>query len=149
MADDAPTPAQVLRMATEGGAKTTPFGATLGTLAPGKAADMVLIDWQQIAYPYLDEAMPLLDAVMQRAKMQGVRTVICDGEVIYADGTFTRVDRDAALRALHDDLTKALADDEVERRKLSQALLPHVKAFYDGYYDAGQHVPFYSPSSRV
>jgi cytosine/adenosine deaminase-related metal-dependent hydrolase len=147
--DDVPTPAQVLRMATEGGALTTPFGDHLGTLAPGKAADMVLIDWQQIAYPYLDETMPLLDAVMQRARTRGVRTVICDGAVIYADGRFTRVDRDAALRALHDDLTKALADDEVERRKLSKALLPHVKAFYDGYYDAGAHVPFYKPSSRV
>jgi cytosine/adenosine deaminase-related metal-dependent hydrolase len=149
MEDDVPTPAQVLRMATSGGAATTPFGDRIGTLAPGKAADMVLIDWQQIAYPYLDEAMPLLDAVIQRAKTQGVRTVICDGEVIYADGKFPRVDRDAALRALHDDLSRALADDEVERRKLSKALLPHVKAFYAGYYDAGQHVPFYRPSSRV
>jgi cytosine/adenosine deaminase-related metal-dependent hydrolase len=149
MADDVPTPAQVLRMATIGGARTTLFGDHLGTLAPGRAADMVLLDWEQIAFPYLDEETPLLDAVMQRAKTEGVRTVICDGEVIYADGKFPRVDRDAALRALHDDLAHALADDEVERRKLSRALLPHVKAFYAGYYDAGQHVPFYRPSSRV
>ena len=61
--------------------------------------------------------------------------MICDGEVIYADGRFTKVDRDGALRALHDDLSKALADDEVERRKLSKALLPHVKAFYANYFD--------------
>jgi cytosine/adenosine deaminase-related metal-dependent hydrolase len=144
-----PTPAQVLRMATAGGAATTPYADRIGTLAPGRAADMVLIDWHQIAYPYLDEAMPLLDAVIQRAKTEGVRTVICDGEVIYSDGKFTRVDRDAALRALHDDLSHALADDEVERRKLSKALLPHVRAFYEGYNDPSQHVPFYRPSSRV
>jgi hypothetical protein len=91
----------------------------------------------------------LLDAVIQRAKTGGVRTVICDGEVIYANGNFSRVDRTAALRALHDDLAHALADDEVERRHLSKALLPHVKTFYQGYYDAGQHVPFYQSSSRV
>jgi 5-methylthioadenosine/S-adenosylhomocysteine deaminase len=149
MDDAVPTPAQVLRMATVGGARTTPFGEKLGTLAPGMAADMVLLDWQQIAFPFLDEETPLLDAVMQRAKTEGVRTVICDGEVIYAEGRFTKVDRDAALRALHDDLSHALADDEVERRKLSKALLPHVKAFYAGYYDAEGHVPFYRPSSRV
>ena len=41
---------------------------------------------------------PLLDAVLQRAKTSGVRTVICDGEVIYRDGKFTKVDQDAALR---------------------------------------------------
>jgi len=53
------------------------------------------------------------------------------------------------LRALHRDLQKALADDEVERRRLSKALLPHVRAFYAGYFEAEQHQPFYRPSSRV
>jgi cytosine/adenosine deaminase-related metal-dependent hydrolase len=149
MDDTVPTSAQVFRMATTGGAKTTAFGDHLGVLEPGRAADMVLIDWEQVSYPYLDEAMPLLDAVLQRAKTEGVRTVICDGEVIYHDRTFTRVDRSGALRALHDDLQRALSDDEVERRKLSAALLPHVKEFYANYFDATQHQPFYRPSSRV
>jgi 5-methylthioadenosine/S-adenosylhomocysteine deaminase len=149
MGDEVPTTAQVFRMATSGGAKTTAFGERLGVLEPGRAADLVLIDWQQVAFPYLDAETPLLDAVLQRAKTQGVRSVMCDGEVIYADGKFTKVDRDGALRALHEDLQKALADDEVERRKLSKALLPYVKAFYANYFDATQHAPFYSPSSRI
>ena len=104
MDDSVPTAAQVFRMATSGGAKTTVFGDTIGTLAVGKAADMVLMDWRQISYPYLDHETPLLDAVLLRAKTEGVRGVICDGEVIYADGRFTKVDRDAALKALHDEL---------------------------------------------
>src|SRR5262249_2119391 len=113
MMDDVPTPAQVFRMATSGGAKTTAFGEVIGALEVGRGADMVLIDWHQISYPYLDAETPLLDAVLQRAKSSGVRWVMCDGEVIYDDGRFTRVDRDGALRALHRDLQKALADDEV------------------------------------
>jgi cytosine/adenosine deaminase-related metal-dependent hydrolase len=149
MGDDVPTSAQVLRMATAGGAATTPFAGRIGVLEPGRAADLILIDWHEVAWPYLDDEVPVLDAVIQRAKMRGVRRVICDGETIYADGKFTRVDRDAALQALHDDLSKALADDEKERRVLSKALLPHVKAFYAGYFDASQHEPFYRPSSRV
>src|SRR4051794_6020615 len=149
MGDDVPTTAQVFRMATSGGARTTAFGERLGVLEPGRAADMVLIDWRQVSYPYLDAETPLLDAVLQRAKSSGVHSVICDGEVIYADGRFTKVDRDGALRALHDDLNKALADDEVERRQLSKALLPHVRAFYANYFDPARHEPFYRPSSRV
>jgi 5-methylthioadenosine/S-adenosylhomocysteine deaminase len=149
MDDDVPTAAQVLRMATSGGAKTTAFGTTIGTLEVGRAADMVLVDWEQISYPYLDAEMPLLDSVLQRAKTSGVRTVMCDGEVIYADGKFTKVDRDGALKALHADLQRALSDDEVERRRLSKALLPHVKDFYAGYFDTDKHTPFYRPSSRV
>jgi cytosine/adenosine deaminase-related metal-dependent hydrolase len=147
--DDVPTMAQVFRMATDGGAKTTGYAGTIGTLAPGKAADLVLIDWSKIAYPYLDEETPLLDAVIQRAKGDAVKLVMCDGEVIYRDGRFTRVDRDGALKALHDDLQKALSDDEVERRKLSKALLPHVKNFYRNYFDPQTHQPFYRQSSKV
>ena len=48
-----------------------------------------------------------------------------------------------------EDLQRALADDEVERRKLSKALLPHVKAFYADYFDPAEHAPFYRPSSRI
>lgn len=149
MGDDVPTTPQVFRMATVGGSRTTPYGDFLGTLEPGKGADMVLIDWGQVSYPYLDEETPLLDAVIQRAKTDGVRMVMCDGEVILDDGRFTKVDKDGALKALHDDLSRALSDDEVQRRKLSKALLPHVKKFYEGYFDPAKHEPFYRPSSRV
>jgi cytosine/adenosine deaminase-related metal-dependent hydrolase len=148
MDDEVPTPAQVFRMATAGGAKTTPFAGTIGALEPGRAADIVLIDWRAISYPYLDSETPLLDAVLQRAKTGAVRSVICDGEVIYDDGRFTKVDRDGALRALHEDLQRALSDDEVERRRLSKSLLPHVRKFYANYFDTEQHWPFYRQSSR-
>ena len=147
--NEVPGMAQVLRMATVGGARTTGFGDQLGTIETGKAADLLLIDWHQISYPYLDVETPLLDAVIQRAKTGGVRMVMCDGEVIYRDGRFTRVDRDAALKDLHDDLSRALADDEVERRQLSKALLPHARRFYADYIDPSRHEPFYRPSSRV
>ncbi|UUX48995.1 amidohydrolase family protein [Nisaea acidiphila] len=148
MDDVVPTSPQVLRMATSGGAKTTPYGETIGALEVGKKADLSLIDWSQVSYPYLDEEMPLLDAVVQRAKTEGVRMVMCDGEIIYRDGVFTKVDKEGALKALHDDLQSALSDDEVERRELSKALLPHVKEFYANYYDPEKHEPFYRPSSR-
>jgi 5-methylthioadenosine/S-adenosylhomocysteine deaminase len=147
--DEVPGMGQVLRMATVGGARTTPYGETLGILEVGKGADMVLIDWDAVAYPYLDEEMGLLDAVIQRAKSSAVRQTICDGEVIFDNGRFTRVDQPAALKALHDDLNKALSDDEVERRKLSKALLPHVRKFYANYIDPRRHEPFYRPSSMV
>ncbi len=133
MDDGVPTAARVFRMATAGGAKTTAFGETIGTLAVGRAADMVLMDWRQISYPYLDHDFPLLDAVLMRAKTEGVRSVICDGELIYDGGKFTRIDRDAAPRSLDEDLAKGLSEDELERRQLSRDLLPHVKAFYADY----------------
>ncbi|QCI66779.1 amidohydrolase family protein [Phreatobacter stygius] len=146
---DVPAMAQVLRMATVGGARTTPFGETIGTLEVGKAADLVLIDWDQIAFPYLDEATPLIDAVIQRAKTEGVRLTMCDGEVLYQDGEFTRVDRKDALKRLHDGLQKPLSEAELERRGLSKAILPFIRAFYADYVDASLHEPFYRMNSRT
>jgi len=86
--EDVPSPGQVLRMATTGGAATTPYGSAIGTLAVGKAADLVLIDGDKLAYPYLDPEMPVLEAVVQRAKSGGVDLVIVAGEVVYEDGRF-------------------------------------------------------------
>jgi 5-methylthioadenosine/S-adenosylhomocysteine deaminase len=136
-------------MATAGGAATTPYGSHIGTIAVGKAADLVLIDWDKLAYPYLDPETSVLDAVLQRAKSDGVDLVMVAGEVIYEGGRFTRVDRAAALKELCNSLQHALADDEIERRQLSKALVPHVRSFYAGYLDPETHQPFYRPSSRL
>jgi cytosine/adenosine deaminase-related metal-dependent hydrolase len=131
-----PTTAQVFRMATSGGARTTPFGDDLGAIEAGKAADMVLVDWEQISQPFLDEEITAIDAVVLRAKSAGVATVVCDGEIIYERGRFTRVDHSDALRALRECAAHALSDDEEERRRLSKRLLPHVADFFANYSKA-------------
>jgi cytosine/adenosine deaminase-related metal-dependent hydrolase len=115
----------------------------------GRAADLVLLDWDHVAKPFLDPETPVADAVIQRGKRGGVRTVLCDGVVIYDQGRITQVDQGAALAALHDELQHALSHDEMERRALSRALLPHVRAFYRGYIDTARHDPFYRMSSKT
>ena len=147
--DSVPTAAQVLRMATSGGAATTAFRGQIGKLEQGLGADMVLIDWDKLAYPYLDPDYPVLDAVIQRAKTDGVDMVMCAGEVIYEGGTFAKMDHKAALEELRRDLTRALTEEEVERKGLAKQLLPHVQKFYDGYFDPEALQPFYRPSSMV
>jgi 5-methylthioadenosine/S-adenosylhomocysteine deaminase len=130
-----PSPAAVLRMATEHGAATTPFGADIGRLTPGCAADLVVMDWSRITYPYQDDALPPVDVLVQRAKIDAVRTVMIAGEVIYDDGRFTRIDRDAVLAEIAASLQRPLTEAEQQRRLLSRAVFPHVRAFYDGWLD--------------
>src|ERR1700757_3605920 len=88
--EDVPSTGQVLRMATVGGAATTPYGSDTAPLAVGKAADLVLLYWDKLAYPYLDPETSVLDAVLQRAKTDGVDLVMVAGEMIYEGGHFTR-----------------------------------------------------------
>jgi len=64
-------------------------------------------------------------------------------------GGSSQADRGAALQLLHQELTAALTDEEVGRRGLATALVPHVKAFYDGHIRPVRRTPYYRPSSRV
>ena len=131
-----PSPAQVLRMATEGGAATTPFGDTIGRLSPGAWADCVLFDWNEVTRPWQNPVIPLVDVLVQRAKAAAVKTVLVAGEVVYENGRFTRIDRDAIHAALAEWFARPLTQAEKDRWALGEALMPHVRAFYDGYLKA-------------
>ena len=148
--DDVPTSPQVLRMATENGARTTPFGDTIGKLEVGRAADLVVMSWRDIAYPFLDLDLDVsvVDAVVHCAKASGVKTVVVGGEPILHDGRFTRVDKAAALEELAVSLARPASEDEIRRSELSRDVLPHVKQFYEGYLDVERRTPFYGFNSR-
>ena len=150
MDDAVPTPAEVFKMATENGAHTTPFGAHIGTLAPGKAADIVVMNWKHIAYPYLDAAVPVVDAVVQRARTHGVETVLVAGEVVLRDRRFTRLDKHAAQEELARQLRAPLAPHEERRIELSRRVFPSFKQFYadEGYLKPCEHDPFYRMNSK-
>lgn len=145
---DVPTPAQVFRMATEHGAATTGFGDSIGRLVPGAAADMVLIDWRQVAYPFLDPDTDVLAAVVQRAKTIGVETVMVQGEVIYRDRRFTRVDKEAALAELAASMQRPLTPQEERRRSVARRVLPFIRDFYREYLPAEPPIPFYATGGR-
>lgn len=148
MDDGIPTPCQVLRMATESGARTTPFGDTIGRLDPGRFFDAVLVNWNKAAYPYQDAGIPLVDAVLQRAKSSFVEGVYIDGELVYENGRFLQIDREAVLAEIAELLGRPPTREDLDRRELSLGILPHVARFYEGYIADRSTDPFYRLSSR-
>jgi cytosine/adenosine deaminase-related metal-dependent hydrolase len=134
---DAPAPdaAQILRMATEHGAATTPFSAQIGRLVPGALADVVLLDWQAVTQPWQDPSMALTDVLVRRARPNAVKTVIIGGETVYHQGRFTRLDRDETLAAITTALSRPDTPDEALRRRLSATTKPVVRAFYEDWKD--------------
>jgi len=149
MDDGVPTAAQVLRMATEHGATTTGFGGRIGTIEAGKAADLVLLPWRQLAYPYLDPDTPVVEALVHRARASAVDTVLVAGEAVVKAGRITRIDKAAALEELAASLRVPLRPDEAQRRQMSRRVFPHVQRFYDGWLDDAPRDPFYRQSSRT
>lgn len=86
---DAVSTAQALRMATLAGAEALGAADRIGSLEPGKFADMILID---LARPH---AAPMFDPathiVFSTAKSD-VRHVFVGGEQVVRDGVLTRLD---------------------------------------------------------
>lgn len=130
---DVPGCAEVLKMATEDGAKTTAFGSSIGRLDVGRQFDAVAIDYDSATYPYQDAETPILDAVIHRARTRDVDTVYVGGDAIYSHGRFKYVDRDEVLTEIAVQLAKPRSAKEIGRLQLSNELSPFVKRFYDGY----------------
>jgi cytosine/adenosine deaminase-related metal-dependent hydrolase len=130
-----PTPCQILRMATEDSAVTTPFGAEIGILEPGRAADMTLMRWEEIAVPYLEPGVPVVSAMLHRAKTSCVDTVIVGGKPIYRNRRFTRVDKEAVLKELAAFLSSPRTSVEERRRQIARDVYGHIEAFYRGYLE--------------
>ena len=122
-------------MATEHGASTTPFAGAIGKLHPGLAADLVLVDWQAVTYPYQSTDLGLVDVLVHRAKSGSVHSVMIGGTWVYVNQRFTRVDRDAVLSEIAERLSLPLTFIEEERRTLARNVMPHVRRFYEGYLD--------------
>jgi cytosine/adenosine deaminase-related metal-dependent hydrolase len=148
MDDAPPTCPQVLRMATEHGAGTTPFAGTIGRLDPGRCADFVVINHKRALYPYQDDQIGILDAIIQRAKTGAVDATVIGGVTVYENGRFTQVDRDLILAEIAGILGAPRTAQEQAMVPFSQEMQVFVKQFYDGYFDSSPFSPFYKPSSR-
>lgn len=142
-----PTAPQVLQMATANGARTVGYGDEIGTLEPGKAADVVVMRLANVMEPYLDPDVSIVDALVHRGRAADVETVLVGGEVVLRNGRFTRVDREEILMALAASLRRPLLPHEERRRELSRKIFPHVRRFYDDWRPAGG-TPFYGVNER-
>ncbi|MFQ6030677.1 MAG: amidohydrolase family protein [Dehalococcoidia bacterium] len=127
-----PTSYQVLEMATVNGAYASWFGDRIGTLEPGKRADLVLLNLQNIEEPYLDPEVSIVDAVVHRGRSMDVDTVMVDGEVIMRDRKLTRVDKEALFKEIRSSLDRPLTAIEADRRDLSRQAEPFLRKFYEG-----------------
>jgi len=111
--EQAPDPHALLELATRRGAEAVGLGDEVGTLAPGKRADLQIID---LAAPNLggfgggDPAALLVYS----ARPENVRTVLVDGRLLKQDGQLTGVDMADLLER-----ARRSAQDLLQRRSLS------------------------------
>ncbi|MER7972278.1 8-oxoguanine deaminase [Streptomyces sp. NPDC096080] len=92
------TARQALRLGTYGGAQVLGRAAEIGSLEPGKLADLVL--WRMDTLAHASIADPVAALVLGAAAP--VTASFVDGRQIVEDGRLTQVDEDAVARATRD-----------------------------------------------
>jgi 5-methylthioadenosine/S-adenosylhomocysteine deaminase len=89
---------EILRMATLGGAQAAHVDHLVGSLTPGKRADIVVLNARTLNAAPLTHAT---GAVVQLMDTSNVTTVIVDGQVMKKDGQLVGVDVDDAIDHLN------------------------------------------------
>ena len=144
--EPAPAPTDVLRCATLGGAKLLGQEGHLGRLAPGYAADLVLVDMSAPCHPWVAPETDGRDLLLYRAKAADVTDVLVDGRIVLRDGKPTGFDLDAAVAELADVMAATAFPGEAHR--LAQELIPHIEAWY-GAWEHPERKPRTAMNSRV
>jgi cytosine/adenosine deaminase-related metal-dependent hydrolase len=139
---------QALRLATANAARPTSLQDKIGTLEPGRFADLVLLDLDAMTEPYTDTGIDVVDLLLYRGKASHVDTVMIQGEVVVRDGTFIKMDKAEVLREIKEQFARPVEGQALEAKKLAQGLTPFVKEFYKDWGKA-EVTPHYGYNSRV
>ena len=124
----APEPHDIFHHATTGGAKLMRKESRLGRLAPGFAADLVMVDLEKVTWPWVSPEVDPRELLLMRAKASDVEAVYVGGELVCQDGWPTRFDAMEVAGELAASLDAAPFPEEAHAR--ANRLLPHVEAYY-------------------
>jgi cytosine/adenosine deaminase-related metal-dependent hydrolase len=136
------TPRDVLAMATTEGARILGKSGSLGRLAPGYLADLVVLDMRRITAPWTAPEVDIVDLIVSRARRDDVVRVVIAGETVLADGRPTRFDAEAA--AAEAAAVFQRQPFRAERDALVRRLAPYFFAWYAGWEGADPPVNLYS-----
>jgi len=112
-----PTFYELLELATRGGAEALGIDGEVGSLEPGKKADVITVD---MLNPFLKPTRDPLTSTVLYGTSNDVDTVIVDGRILKRDGALTSFDMKEALLTAQgrtDEIIDRFFDDHPDQRK--------------------------------
>lgn len=123
------SPADILQAALKGGAHVTENLLSPGRIAQGCAADFILLDLEQMRFPYCSEAEDTLQTILRRATSRSIAEAYVGGTCIAKDGRPQKADMQMAAEALAAGI-RALRESRNSPNPLNGQLIPRIQEFY-------------------
>jgi len=99
----------VFEMATIGGARALGMEREIGSITPGKRADMAFLDLTNVWNPYIDQREDgMYSSIVYSCSPENVRSVMVDGRWLYRNGVHTSLDVSAVLSTAREELKHLL-----------------------------------------
>jgi 5-methylthioadenosine/S-adenosylhomocysteine deaminase len=128
----------VLGSAASNGARALGMEDRLGSLEPGRYADLLVIHKERILFPpgrY--DAEPFLDVVLDRTEARDIDIVMVHGRPLVERGRVTVVDEDAIRERFAEAVQRIYrpSEDAARSAELGRLVEPYVIDFYRSWYE--------------
>ena len=138
---------EVFRMVTETNASLLGYGRELGRLEPGRLADLVLLDYEEMCFPFVDSVHDPVEVLLYRGKASHVRMVMVDGRIVVQDGRVLTVDEEAIGKRLAEAASRPRTEKEKELAEAIDELRRHVVRYYQGWPEEAGVKPYFAVNS--
>lgn len=126
------SPEQVLKIATLNSAGPCGFAGETGAIQVGMAADMILVDMEEILNdPWTSPEASIPWLFVRRALGRQVNTVLIDGEVVMEDRVIKTID----VEVLYDQVRQAASAGRTPQQLENEAFLQQIKPYYQAWYN--------------
>lgn len=124
---------KALEMATINGARALGLADRTGSLAPGKAADIVTIDSNRMLSPFMSPVHEPEEVFWRRARREDVRDVLINGKIVLKDGELATIDVNAvgdSLKEKYDMLWETRGEKEQNIFNVLREVDPYVIEYF-------------------
>ena len=143
------TARQVFKMATETNASLLGFSPTIGRLEPGCHADLVLLDFAKMVYPYTDPTHDPIDVLLYRGQGKHVHTVMVNGHIVVQGGKLLTIDEETTAERLVEVASRPRTEKEKALVQATDEVKHHVIRYYEGWHQKVKPEPHFTANSRT
>lgn len=142
-------PEDVLRIATINGSAPSGFAGIIGALRIGMAADMILVDMDEILdQPWSAPNSPIPWLFVRRALGRHVNTVIIAGKLVMEERQIRTIDVEALYSEVRQAASKGRSPQQLKDEVFLQKIKPYCQSWYNNWLNKLEMEPYYFFNSK-